>query len=253
MSNRSPLKDKPLRNPGQSLDEEFDRLVNEQAAPYILAPIFFWVIAGVEWMGEWRSMPRIPGILAGLALIASGFSYWRLRQIRKQVQHIKLGRDGERVVGQFLEGLRVNGARIFHDIVADGFNLDHVVISERGVFLIETKTWSKRGPDSRIRVESGRLYKEGFLIEPNPITQAIAEADWLKQLLTESTGKPIPVWPVAVFPGWFIEPMDSASKALAWVLEPKALPAWIEQEPVRLPPEDVTLAAFHLSRYVRTA
>lgn len=38
-----------------------------------------------------------------------------------------------------------------------------------------------------------------------------------------------------------------------WVLEPKALPAFIENEPETLAERDVAMAAFHLSRYVRVA
>jgi hypothetical protein len=37
------------------------------------------------------------------------------------------------------------------------------------------------------------------------------------------------------------------------VLEPKALPAWIEKSPDSIAPEDVAMAVFHLSRYVRGA
>jgi hypothetical protein len=250
---KSPLKGRPLRNPGQSLDEQIDAVLNDKLLVYVLLPLMAWLLTGLEWTLKVRNAPRSPGTFAVLAAVLTVFGAIRIWQLRGRLRTLKLGRDGERVVGQFLEGLREEGARVFHDVPGDGFNLDHVVISERGAFLIETKTWSKRGADPRIRVKSGRLYKDGYLIEPNPITQAIAEAGWLKQLLTESTGKPIPVWPVVVFPGWLIEPMDSETKALAWVLEPKALPAWIEQEPVRLSPEDVRLAAFHLSRYVRSA
>jgi hypothetical protein len=36
------------------------------------------------------------------------------------------------------------------------------------------------------------------------------------------------------------------------VLEPKALPAFIQQEPMSVSAADVALAAFHLSRYVRS-
>src|SRR5882757_3739070 len=35
------------------------------------------------------------------------------------------------------------------------------------------------------------------------------------------------------------------------VLEPKMLPGFIEQEPGNVAPADVTLASFHLSRYLR--
>jgi len=37
-----------------------------------------------------------------------------------------------------------------------------------------------------------------------------------------------------------------------WVLNPKALPTFIENEPVVLAQEDVMLATYHLSRHIRT-
>ena len=43
----------------------------------------------------------------------------------------------------FLQRLRADGAQIFHDVPADGFNLDHVVVADKGIFVIETKTWSR--------------------------------------------------------------------------------------------------------------
>ena len=33
--------------------------------------------------------------------------------------------------------------KIHHDIIGDGFNIDHILISTKGVYLIETKTYSK--------------------------------------------------------------------------------------------------------------
>jgi len=37
-----------------------------------------------------------------------------------------------------------------------------------------------------------------------------------------------------------------------WILNPKALPTFISNEPVMLKDTDVHLTAFHLSRYIRT-
>jgi len=45
---------------------------------------------------------------------------------------------------------------------------------------------------------------------------------------------------------------QKSPRGKVWVLEPKALPSFIEQEPKTIPPADVALAAFHLSRYVRS-
>jgi hypothetical protein len=164
-----------------------------------------------------------------------------------------LGRDGERVVGQFLDGLRVNGARIFHDIPAGGFNLDHVVISDRGIYVIETKTLSKPYPDAKVTFADDKILVAGRPMQRDAIKQVRGEIAWLRRMLEESTSKRFAVRGVVVFPGWWIDPAPESIKAQAWVLEPKALPGWIEKEPVSIAATDVSLAAFHLSRYIRTA
>ena len=62
--------------------------------------------------------------------------------------------------------------------------------------------------------------------------------------------------PVIVFPGWFVEqrhgPAGRSTRDI-WVLEPKALPSFLDHEDERLQPEDVKLASFHLSRYARAS
>ena len=73
----------------------------------------------------------------------------------------------------------------------------------------------------------------------------------MRELLKESTGKSFLVWPVIVFPGWFIEKTGQSSRSL-WVLNPKALPAFLDNEPTRLPDEDIKLASYHLSRFIRS-
>jgi len=52
------------------------------------------------------------------------------------------GREGERIVGQFLENARADAARVFHDLVGAGLNVNHVVVSPHGVFALETKSHS---------------------------------------------------------------------------------------------------------------
>jgi hypothetical protein len=70
-------------------------------------------------------------------------------------------------------------------------------------------------------------------------------------MLKESTGKDYPVRPAVVFLGWFVEG-DLGSKASSvWVLNPKMLPGYIGHEPKTVSEEDMRLAAYHLSRYIR--
>jgi Nuclease-related domain len=250
MSSKSPLKGKPLRVPGESLDEEIDRCVTDSAIGYYIAAALLCSLAAMEWFGDITHAPRRPILFSIMAAAAVTVAVWRIWVIRGRVRQLKQGRDGERVVGQFLERLREAGGQVFHDIPAEGFNLDHVVISPHGLYAVETKTYSKPWSKATITVDGDCLRIAGRIPDRNPIEQVAGAARWLECLLQNSTGKRFAVRGVVAFPGWFVE--QRSARGPVWVLEPKALPAFIEKEPVSVPPTDVALAAFHLSRYVRS-
>jgi hypothetical protein len=233
------------------LDEEIQRVLDDQATSPFIAIAALWAIAGVEWFGAWRDLPRQPWWFTIAAFGATLWLAWRVTRVRGHVRRLRQGRDGERVVGQFLDGLREAGARIFHDIPGEGFNLDHVVISQRGIYVVETKTMTKPIPDSRVVYDGEQVTVAGHRPDREPIRQASAEASWLSRLLNESTGRKFFVRGVVVYPGWWVERTNRERNAKVWVLEPKALPAFIENAPATISPEDVSLAAYHLSRYVR--
>lgn len=90
-------------------------------------------------------------------------------------------------------------------------------------------------------------------MDRDPIKQVLAQVSWLGRVLEESTGRKFPVKGSVVFPGWFVEPPTSGSKLEVWILSARALPSFIEHEPTRLKPDEVSLASFHLSRFVRAA
>jgi hypothetical protein len=83
------------------------------------------------------------------------------------------------------------------------------------------------------------------------VTQAKSQQNWLTRLLKESTGRDFPVKPVIVFPGWFVEPMATPNDKL-WVIEPKQLKGLLGHESQKLSESDISLATFHLKRYIRT-
>jgi hypothetical protein len=243
----SPLKGKPLRNPGQSLDEALRDLVEDKGLTYFLVPAFLWLVAALEWFAVVRGIPRQPVVYALVAAVTTAWGAVGIVQVRKRARAMRLGRDGERAVGQYLERLRAKDAQVLHDIPGDNFNLDHVVICDRGIFVVETKTWSKPTPDASIQMRVGALTMNGRPPRRDPIRQVQAQIAWLGRTLEETTGKKWPVQGALVFPGWFVEPELKSAFDGMWVLEPKALPAFIEQEPMRLSQADVHLAKSRLS------
>lgn len=249
---RSPLKDKPLRLPGQSVQEQRGELIeNAIGEPFMLAMVFI-ILAGLEWWRFYMDMKPSPELFTAAAVLMTAYAGVRFWRARPKLRSLRQAIDGERAVGQFLERLREQGFHVFHDVVGKGFNVDHVLIGPPGVFTIETKTWSKPTNTRAEVVFDGDRLKIGSLEpERDPIIQAKAQAGWLRSLLAESTGRTFDVRPAIVFPGWFIENTAGSFKEV-WVLEPKALPAFLSNEPVRLSLEDVNLASFHLSRFIRS-
>jgi hypothetical protein len=250
---RSPLTAKPLRNPGQSINWQIMELLFEKLWLYFTFAIAFGLLAVHEWLQWLQETPPKPLPLAIIAGAGWAFFIYQYIRVTGQARELKQGRDGEIAVGQYLERLREQGATVFHDVPAKNFNVDHVVIGRQGIFVIETKTLSKPAHGkAEITVSDGKLYANGRELERNPVEQARAIGHWARDLLYESTGKKFPTRPVVLFPGWFVQPFKNGGTGDVWVLNPKALPAFIAGEADAMSPEDVKLAAYHLSRYIRT-
>lgn len=253
---RSPLKAPPLRYAGQSLDEEIQKIIDDKISDYGFWVTIFIGFALLEWIRQAIAMPPQPIFFTILAIFGGGYAVLRIRTYKRKIRQLRLGRDGERAVGQYLEALREKDYRVFHDLCGDlsgqNFNIDHVLIGRAGIFSIETKTISKPAAgQAEVYYEGEKISVNGFVPDRDPIVQAKAQAHWLGNLINESTGKSFKVRPVVLFPGWFISKQPKGAEV--WVLEPKALPSFLEHENETLSSDEVSLVAFHLSRYIRAS
>lgn len=186
----------------------------------------------------------------GIAVVVCAWAAWKIRRSLKKAHQLKLGRDGERWVAQYLEGLRTLDFHVYHDVPIGDANIDHVLIGTRGIFSIETKTLSKpeRG-ECRIVVAADGIAANGQMLTRNPIVQAKAQAGWLKNFYGE-VGSKVSVQPIVVFPGWFVEKFDHRALGV-WVMEPKALDSFLAHEPEVIPVEQVRMLAKALATYIR--
>ncbi|AKS43205.1 nuclease-related domain-containing protein [Wenzhouxiangella marina] len=249
---RSPLKDPAMRNPGQSLAEARRRVWDDYGQTPALATASLVFLAMMKWIERWMDEATSPWLWTVLALMAFAWLVTRIFKAKPIIYALEQGEQGERAVGQYLERLREQGYQVFHDLIGDGFNLDHVIIGPAGIFSIETKTWSKPAQgEPKIVFNGEHLSLPGRNDERRPLIQAQAQASWLKTLLSESIGRSLDVRPVVLFPGWFID-SKQARQSPIWVLNPKALPTFLGNAPQRLSSEDIKLFSFHLSRWIRS-
>ncbi len=248
---KSPIKRKLLRNPGESLDNKIEDIKYDMLF-YLLSTLVVILLALLEWWRFYAKTPPTPIIFSIIALIMLCITTWKIYNKFSWLRRIKLGRDGEKAVGQFLDRLRENGAKIFHDIPGDGFNLDHVVVHSSGVYVIETKTISKpdRG-ETKLIFDGHRILKNGFEPDRNPIVQVLAGSKWLAELIEQSTGHKFKIRPVVVYPGWYIQPTADSKKSDVWVLNPKALRSFILNNREIMNPEELNMFSKHLDMYIR--
>jgi len=250
---KSPLKDRPLRYTGQSLDEEIDDLLNDKMLIYVVAVILLITLTAMQWLNFYNPITSPPYALTVISFLAVLYCSFQVYRHFRRLKTLKLGRDGERAVGQYLELLREQGCRIFHDIIGASFNIDHVIISKKGIFVIETKTYSKpirEKPQPVICYDGGKILIDGHESKSDILTQVKASSSWLKEVIKESTGKVFDITPVIVFPGWFVEGPGNKKEKIQ-VLNPKLLPAFISGRKDVLPQDDVMLASYHISRFIR--
>lgn len=193
-------------------------------------------------------LPSQAGIFLVLLIIIGAAAFaW---SVPKAISLAK-GLSGEREVGAILDELKRGGAFVFHDIGADSFNIDHAVVSTRGIFAIETKYVTKRkSQNNKLSYHDGQLTIHGAPLKFDPLPQARGSAAELRRILkTFSIDRPVK--PVVLYPGWWVEGRPNSNDQ-PWVLEPKALAGWISNEPSKLTPSEAAEIAGLLARYSST-
>ena len=210
---RSPLKTELLRGPGHSLRESLDdrRLsAMVEITKLLMVPTLTFAVLYAETLVKGRPTPMWILWLALAGIFA--FTVYQIRAMLKlgeQLDRDRLGLDGEVAAGQELDQLMREGAAVFHDFPAEKFNIDHVVVSDRGVFAVETKGYSKpndvEGRAARTISYDGQCLQGPGWTRMQPLEQARLNARWLGEWLTKTTGEPTAVTPVLALPGWYVQ------------------------------------------------
>jgi hypothetical protein len=210
---RPPFTKAFLRSPGETLRRQLDENTLDMTAYMMLAtlmPVLLFAMEAAQAMfGRPPSMSHaLTTILIGV--VVEGYVFYRLYRVLAARNPLRLGWEGEIAVGEELNQLMLQGLRVFHDLPAGkGFNIDHVVIGPRGVLAVETKARSKGFPGQGSGAVKVR-YDGKSLVFPDhrdssALEQAKRQAHWLAKWLASATGETVPVFPVIVLPGWYVE------------------------------------------------
>lgn len=187
---------------GESLENKIQEINANIAAdifiPFILAlpTLYFWLI----YLG-------ILKVSLFLCLIFSvffaGAIIWIIVRVKHELsekKNCRKGLEGERFVGNLLEKLTSDKSFVYHDVVRYRtdkpekilFNIDHVIVSTKGIFAIDTKNWSLADREynaSDFIFENGELIESTGWVRSDVMNKIDFEAKFLESKISEWIGK----------------------------------------------------------------
>lgn len=253
---RTPIGIAMLRSPGQTLREQLEEAENDfiwdltalaTIPPMLLTLYLALLVAGVRMDAIATSIY----LLAFVSVVA--FQTRKLLKAKTRTDKLKNGFDAELAVGQELDRLMHAGAWVFHDVPADAFNIDHVVVAPQGLFAIETKGYTKANAPGKSKarvIVDGQMLRFPDWTSSKPLEQAARQAAWLSKWTTAAIGSPVSAVAILALPGWFVEEQHRGAvrvysgRRLAWMLTHHRGPT--------LSPQDIRRVAHQLDQRCRT-
>ncbi len=257
---KPPQEEKLLRPPGYSLAVQFDSLM-ERSTLQLVGAMFWTALAGVIGGFVARLLVQEVGFLGMLlpiialtgAILAGTALAIRAYRTLQEGRNVRLGLRGEQATAEALAEASDAGFRVFHDIQGgDDWNIDHVAIGPKGVFLMETKARSRiaaKGdqPEHHVKFDGTTLaFPMG--IDRDAVAQARRNAGWLANFLTKKTGESVAVDAIVVLPGWWVEGRGEVVKAMNC----KYLTKYLRSQKDKMTPEQVTRITTALDEKNRT-
>lgn len=205
---RSPLKGRLLHAPGQQLEARVQTHTDGMMEAWMLitlsGPICLlaWALTFVPWAHVTLGLREWVIVVCFIVLMAFGLNrFVHHANLRRRARE---GLAAERATAQELNRLMADGCQVFHDLPGEPFNIDHVVVSPRGVFVVETKSRKKPPAAYKVRYDGKQLHFPGGSTA-KPLEQARGYARWLERYLRDATKRDVSVAPTIALPGWFVD------------------------------------------------
>lgn len=223
-ANLAPFDELQRRPAGEALRlklETWDEKINDLILWLVMFPVVMALVLFLRHPSDWLT-PVLFFLTASGAATFFGVRLFKLLKIRA---NYRLGFEGERFVGEELSRLIGLGFDVFHDVPFEGFNMDHVMVGARGVFLVETKTRRKpvnEAGKKQFKVQfDGKQLQWPWGADTYGIEQAKNNAKTLSAWLSSATGENVRATPILTLPGWLVE-LKAPNDGL-YVLNPKQI------------------------------
>tara|TARA_R110002096_G_scaffold26518_15_gene81806 strand:+ start:550 stop:1479 length:930 start_codon:yes stop_codon:yes gene_type:complete len=203
-----------LRGPGESLRRNYDKCM-ESILKTAAGGTMITVVLAILPLTILYLFPESNAwfLLASGASLCLAVAFVVIRKVAKLLDdrvNFLLGWIGECIVAEDLRKCIRAGFYVLHDVPIEGegfkANIDHVVIGEAGVAVIETKMRSKPEYEPGIEIKAfydgERISWPRFKNDTKTLWQVQKNAEWVQTFLRKECHADLSVKKVVAIPGW---------------------------------------------------
>lgn len=191
---------------GQSLRDEYDRFFDERLVASFVVVIAFWMVCLVAWIQKFAGHNPDPRFWTLLSLFVTAYGGFEVFRLRPQLRRLRERRRGDHRVTRLLERLRRKGFVALHDLAANEFRIDHIIVGPPGVYAIESKSWNAFGSGTIDCQGDNELLLSGRVRDGRALHQAREAAHAAQLILKDELQERRPVKGLLVFAGdWTIQ------------------------------------------------
>lgn len=237
---------------GESLQKKIDADYEKYYSLWALF-IAFLLLTIYVWLFYFKVFDITLSLAITFTILTGVIFIYGFRESCRLIKHIRncyKGMEGERLVGEMLNKLSNDSVRVFHDVCGSEFNVDHLIVSTRGIFTIETKHYDRK-KGYNFLFQDGKLLFNGRQCR-TLLNQMDGEASFIREKLDELCGRVYPIQKVAIIIGAYIDnPQSDFSNY--WILNENSFPKFFNNSKEVLSIDEVRLISTQLTEWLKVS
>ncbi len=206
ISSTPSFSDRIMHEAAQRFRDELDRLTCSQSTYLSGALVFVMLFIAAYTLQAKMLFSGYPSwqlyLQLGFLMLVSGFAAYCLVKTALARHRIKFVRDANVAVGHQLQQMSVEGTRVFHDVETSAGIVDHVIVSQKGLYAINVVA-RRLGKRAHTRIQENTIEFSNSK-STQSIVEIVAKTARLQKEFRELLGHKIRVRSVIAVPGWDI-------------------------------------------------
>ena len=206
ISSTPSFSDRIMHEAAQRFRDELDRLSCSQSTYLSGALVFVMLFIAAYTLQAKMLFSGYPSwqlyLQLGFLTLVSGFAAYCLVKTALARHKIKFVRDANVAVGHLLQQMSVEGTRVFHDVETSAGVVDHVLVSQKGLYAINVVA-RRSGKRAHTRIQENTIEFSNRKATQS-IVEIVAKTKRLQKEFRELLGHKIRVRSVVAVPGWDI-------------------------------------------------